>query len=103
VMLAGSRGHALLVGANQDRPRLAYWEAGSAPKEGEQVVTSAEAGAYPAGLPVGVVHYTGPGQAEVVPDADLARLELVRVVDYGTVAVPPPEATQAAAPKAAKP
>ncbi len=97
VMLAGSRGHALMVGTNDDRPHLMYWEVGSAPKEGEQIVTSAEAGAYPAGLPVGLVHYTGPEQAEVIPDADLARLELVRVVDYATVAVPPPDAAPAPA------
>ncbi len=91
VTLADSRGHAMLLGNNGPRPRLMYWEDGDAPKEGEQVVTSAEAGAYPAGLPVGSVHYIGPGEAELIPDADLSRLELVRVVDYGVTDMLPPE------------
>ena len=105
VILGDSRGHALLMGNNGPRPRLMYWDDGDTPKEGEQVVTSAEAGAYPAGLPVGRVHYIATGQAEVVPDADLARLELVRVVDYGVTDMLSPEPVcpaGAARPAAAK-
>ncbi len=100
VTLADSRGHALLLGTNGPRPRLMYWEDGDAPKEGEQVVTSAEAGAYPAGLPVGQAHYLQPGEVEVIPDADLERLELVRVVNYAVTNMVPP-ATVPSTPKAA--
>jgi len=98
VILADSRGHALLLGTNGPRPRLMYWESGDAPKEGEQVVTSAEAGAFPAGLPVGQAHYIGPNQVELIPDADLDRLELVRVVDYGVTDMAAPALPQLAVP-----
>jgi len=91
VTLADSRGHALLLGTNGPRPRLMYWEDGDAPKEGEQVVTSAEAGAYPAGLPVGQAHYIGANAVELIPDADLERLEVVRVVNYSVTDMAPPE------------
>jgi rod shape-determining protein MreC len=102
VTLADSRGHAMLLGNNGPRPRLMYWEDGDAPKEGEQVVTSAEAGAYPAGLPVGSVHYISVGEAELIPDADLSRLELVRVVDYGVTDMLPPETPHPAVKAAVK-
>ena len=61
------------------------------PVEGERVETSAEAGAFPAGLPVGVVHYSASNAAEVVPAAKLAQLEVVRIFNYGLRGVTPPE------------
>jgi len=91
VTLEGSRARAILEGANTVRPRLAHWPEGVMPVEGERVVTSAEAGAFPAGLPVGVVHY-GPGNAaEVVPAAKLNQLEVVRIFNYGLGGIRPPE------------
>ncbi len=83
VTLEGSRGRALLVGSNGPRPRLQYWTEGVLPAEGERVVTSAEVGAFPAGLPVGVVHYSASHVPEVQLFADLGRLEVVRIFDYG--------------------
>jgi rod shape-determining protein MreC len=55
------------------------------------VVTSAEAGAFPAGLLVGTVHYGPNGKIEVTPAADLTRLEIVRIFDYGLSGIIPPE------------
>lgn len=92
VVLEGSRGRAILIGTNGPRPRLAYWPSGTPPVEGERVVTSAEAGAFPAGLPVGTVHYTAQKVPEVEPAARLDRLEVVRIFDYGLSAPLPPEA-----------
>jgi rod shape-determining protein MreC len=93
VILEGSRAHAMLAGNNSDHPRLMYWPEGVQPAEGERVVTSAEANAFPAGLPVGTVHYTANNVAEVVPFARLNRLEMVRLFDYGLRGVLPPEDT----------
>lgn len=93
VILEGSRARAMLVGTNANRPRLMYWPEGQAPAEGERVVTSAEANAFPAGLPVGVVHYTDKNVPEVEPLARLDRLEVVRIFDYGLRGVVPPETT----------
>ncbi len=95
VVLENSRAHAVLVGNNGARPRLLFWPEGSPPVEGERITTSAEANAFPAGLPVGVVHYTSGKVAEVEPYAQLDRLEIVRLFDYGMRGVLPPEATVA--------
>ena len=83
VILEGSRGRAILIGTNGARPRLAYWTEGVQPVEGERVVTSAEANAFPAGLPVGVVHFNNQKVPEVETAARLDRLEIVRLFDYG--------------------
>ncbi len=91
VILQSSRSRAMLVGTNGSRPRLMYWPEGVTPAEGERVVTSAEANAFPADLPVGVVHYTASNVAEVEPAARLDRLEMVRLFDYGLHGILAPE------------
>ncbi len=91
VTLEGSRARAILEGANNGRPRLVHWPEGVMPVEGERVVTSAEAGAFPAGLPVGVVHYSASNAAEVAPAAKLDQLEIVRIFNYGLRGAAPPE------------
>jgi rod shape-determining protein MreC len=91
VVLESSRAHAILVGTNGPRPRLLYWPEGSPPVEGERVVTSAEANAFPANLPVGVIHYVSANTPEVEPAAMLTKLEIVRIFDYGLGGVVPPE------------
>ncbi len=92
VILETSRARALLVGTNGSRPRLMYWPEGTLPAEGERVVTSAEANAFPADLPVGVVHYSANNVPEVELAAQLDRLELVRIFDYGLRGLAAPEA-----------
>jgi len=91
VILEKNRARAILVGENAPSPRLLYVQDGIHPEEGERVVTSAEAGAFPAGLLVGTVHYSTSGQIEVTPAADLGRLEIVRIFDYGLSGIVPPE------------
>jgi rod shape-determining protein MreC len=93
VILESGRGRAILAGTNGPRPRLTSWTDGAPPVEGDRVVTSAEAGAFPAGLPVGTVRYGAQHVPEVEPDARLDRLEIVRLFDYGLRAVAPPEST----------
>jgi rod shape-determining protein MreC len=95
VILEGSRGRAILTGTNGPRPRLAYWTEGLQPVEGERVVTSAEANAFPVGLPVGTVHYNAQNVPEVEPAAQLDRLEIVRLFDYGLRDAMSPEASAA--------
>jgi rod shape-determining protein MreC len=83
VILEQSRARAMLIGTNGPRPRLLHWPAGVRPAEGEHIITSAEANAFPAGLPVGTVHYTASNVPEVEPAGRLDRLEVVRLFDYG--------------------
>jgi rod shape-determining protein MreC len=92
VTLAGSRARAMMVGTNGGRPRLQHWSEGARPEEGERVVTSAEGVAFPAGLPIGVVRWTEAGIPEVEMYARLARLDLVRLFDFGLGGILPPEA-----------
>lgn len=92
VMLETSRARAILVGANTAYPHLLYLQEGAHPAEGERVLTSAEANAFPAGLLVGSVHYAANGQPQVDPAANLERLEIIRIFDYGLGGIVPPEA-----------
>jgi rod shape-determining protein MreC len=82
VIMEHSGAHAILVGTNGPRPRLLYWPEASPPQEGEAIVTSAVANAFPADLPVGTVHYNSDHVPEVVPAASLEQLEMVRLFDY---------------------
>ena len=92
VTLDGSHASAMLVGSNAPMPRLMYYPDGVHPEEGERVVTSSEADAYPAGLPVGVVHYLSPREPVVLPAARLDHVDLLRIFDYGLSAIAPPDA-----------
>jgi rod shape-determining protein MreC len=82
VIMERSGAHAILVGTNGPRPRLLYWPEASPPQEGEAIVTSAVANAFPADLPVGTVDYNSEHVPDVVPAASLDRLEMVRLFDY---------------------
>jgi rod shape-determining protein MreC len=91
VILETSRARAILIGTNGLRPRLLYWPEGVVPQEGERVVTSAEANAFPANLPIGTVRYSANGTPDVEPAAMLQKLEVVRIFDYGLNGVTAPE------------
>jgi rod shape-determining protein MreC len=73
---------ALMAGTNGPNPQLLYWSPGQPPAEGDMVLSSAAGGAFPPGLPIGVVHYSGQNQPEVLPLADLDGLRLLRVFIY---------------------
>lgn len=100
VVLEQSRGRAIMAGTNGPLPRLLYWSDGAPPRDGERVVTSAEADAFPAGLPIGTVHYSATNVPEVEPSAALDRLEMVRIFDYGLQGVVAPEAAHPLAERA---
>jgi len=73
---------ALMAGTNGPDPALLYWAPGQPPPEGAMVLTSAEGGAFPPGLPVGVVHYNAQNDPVVLPLADLDSLRLLRLFAY---------------------
>jgi rod shape-determining protein MreC len=89
VILGNSRAHAILTGTNGPRPRLLYWPEETPPQEAERVITGTEAGALPANLAVGTVHFTSANVPEVIPAAMLDRLEIIRIFDYGLGGLPP--------------
>lgn len=91
VQVERTRTRAILAGSNGPRPRLVHWSGGEAPAAGERVVTSGEAGAFPAGLPVGVVREGRGGVLEVELFADLDRLDFVRLHDFGLSGILSPD------------
>ena len=98
VMLEGSNERALLDGDNSDRPRLVFVDPKVKIEPGDRILTSGAGGVFPPGLPVGVVNAIEGGIVRVEPYAELTRLDIVRLVDYGLEgvlpqsAVPPPRA-----------
>lgn len=92
VTLETSGGHAILEGTNGALPVLRYWPEGKPPVEGERVITSSAAGAFPAGLPLGTVHYNADHVAQVYPEADLNHLSMVRLFNYADTGIAAPEA-----------
>lgn len=92
VMLEASQAPAIMVGDNSPMPRLMYYAQDTRPVEGERVVTSDQAGAFPAGLPIGTVHYVAEGRPVVAPFEQLDHLSLLRVFNFGRSQVEPPDA-----------
>ncbi|MCQ8277533.1 rod shape-determining protein MreC [Acetobacteraceae bacterium KSS8] len=92
VMLEASHAPAIVAGDNSAAPRLMDYPEDVRPVEGERVVTSGAANAFPAGLPVGTVHYLPSGQPVLEPYARLDHVGILRLFDYGLSAITPPEA-----------
>jgi rod shape-determining protein MreC len=101
VMLEGSNERGLLDGDNSDRPRLVFVDPKAKIEPGDRIVTSGAGGVFPPGLPVGVVAAMESGLVRVEPYAELNRLDIVRLVDYGLEGVLPQSAVPP--PRAAKP
>ncbi|MGE4481111.1 rod shape-determining protein MreC [Acidocella sp.] len=82
VAIGASGAPALMAGNNGPDPSLLYWAPDQPPAEGAMVLTSAEGGAFPPGLPVGVVHYNAQNEPVVLPLASLGALRVLRLFSY---------------------
>jgi rod shape-determining protein MreC len=108
VTVGNTRVRAILAGNNTDRPALIHLDTDAAAAVGDRVVTSGVTGAFPPGLPVGVVVAADDHHIAVAPFFESSRLEFVRVIDHGMrvpsaammTAVPPLPALPAAVPAA---
>jgi rod shape-determining protein MreC len=89
VVVESSRAKAILSGDNSDRARLNYLAPNSNAVIGSRIVTSGHGGAFPPGLPVGVIASTQDGIMRVEPFVHRNQLEYVTVVDYGLPGVLP--------------
>lgn len=92
VMLEGTHERAVLEGDNSDEPRLIYLQPKTVAKVGERIVTSGSGGVFPPGLPVGMIASVVGGVVRVEPFAELGRLEIVRIVNYGLDGILPQSA-----------
>lgn len=82
VLVEPGRARAILAGNNSDRPRLIHLAPGARISPSDRVVTSGHGGAFPPGLPIGIVASVSDGGISVQPVLDRFRLEFVRAVDF---------------------
>lgn len=87
VLVGESRERSMMAGDNSDQPLLAYLPAERSVVPGDLVITSGHGGAFPAGLPVGVVTRGADMQLRVQPFLSPDRLEFVRLMDFGLTGV----------------
>lgn len=83
VLIEATRTRAIMAGNNTNRPRLIHLPPGATVSPGDRIVTSGHGGAFPVGLPVGVVDAVNDSGISVQPFVPRDRLEYVRVLDYG--------------------
>ena len=83
VLVERTRTRAILAGDNSEVLRLIRLPPGAEVSPGDRVVTSGHGGAFPPGLPVGVVASVSDAGIGVQPFVERSRLEYVRVVDFG--------------------
>jgi rod shape-determining protein MreC len=80
----------VLAGDNTVMPKLLYLSQDSHVNVGDRVVTSAQGGALPPGLPVGIIASVGERGIQVQTFADWTRIEFVRLIDYHLPSLPGP-------------
>jgi rod shape-determining protein MreC len=83
VLIEATRTRAILAGNNTNRLRLIHLPPGASVSPGDRIVTSGHGGAFPVGLPVGLVDGLSEAGISVQPFVTRGRLEYVRILDYG--------------------
>lgn len=82
VLVGAGRDRAVLAGDSTAQPKLLYLAPEVEVQPGDRVVTSGHGGAFPPGLPVGVVTEAGEANLRVTPHVDWAHMEYLRLADY---------------------
>lgn len=94
VVIQSSRARAIMAGDNSHRPRLIHLAPGALVSQGDRIVTSGHGGAFPPGLPVGVVASVSDKGISIEPYVDRSRVSHLRILDYGLTGIveaPPAE------------
>lgn len=102
IMVQPGGARAIMAGNNTGMPKLVHLSPGFSVAAGDRVVTSGHGGAFPQGLPVGVVASNDENGIAVQPYTDQERLQYVRILDYGLTGIieMPPAGTGGARPRA---
>ena len=82
-LIESTNTRSILAGNNSERPHLIYPPSGTAVSPGDRIVSSGHGGAFPPGLPIGVVALISDAGIEVQPYVKRDRIEYVRVVNFG--------------------
>jgi rod shape-determining protein MreC len=83
VLLENSRTRAVMTGSNNVRTKLIHLPQEVRVMPGDRVVTSGHGGAFPSGLPIGIIASVGDNGIDVQLFTDFSRLEYVSVADFG--------------------
>ena len=83
VLIEQTRARAVLAGDNSAQPKLIFLSANTDLQVGQRIVTSGHGGAFPPGIPVGVITSLGEQGMRVTPYAKDDRLEYLRLMDFG--------------------
>ena len=83
VILEATRTRAIMVGNNTLHPELIHLPPGAHVTNSDRVVTSGHGGAFPPGLPVGIVTAVTDHGIKLRLFTNFHQLEFVRVVDFG--------------------
>jgi rod shape-determining protein MreC len=83
VLVEGNRTRAVLTGQNKNVATLIYLPQAAKIVPNDRIVTSGHGGAFPSGLPIGVVASVSDDGVDVRLFSDFSRLEYVRIVDFG--------------------
>lgn len=97
ILVERQRTRGILAGDNSDQPRLIHLSPGATVIPGDRIVTSGHGGAFPPGLPIGIVSSVSDGGIKIEPFISRDRLEYVRVVNFGlegVVQLPQPAAEE---------
>ena len=87
VVLQSSQARAILAGDNTHRPKLIHLSPGASISQGDRIVTSGHGGAFPPGLPVGLVASINEKGINIEPFVDLSRVTYLRILDYGLTGI----------------
>ncbi len=83
IVIENSRHRGVLAGDNTDLAQILHLPEEASVTVGERVLTSGLGGIFVAGLPVGVIAKMDTSGIRVKPFADLQRLEIIQLIDFG--------------------
>ena len=83
VIVENSRDRAFVSGDNTNRPLLTFLTADASVAPGDRILTSGHGGAFPPGIPVGIVSSVSENAVRIAPLFHRHQLEYLRVANYG--------------------
>ena len=83
VFIEPNRYRAILIGDNTKKPQIIALPEKAEVNPGDKIVTSGDAGVFPAGIEIGIIESKKDGIIKVKTLVDRDRLDIVNVIDFG--------------------
>ena len=87
VIIQSSQARAIMAGDNTYQPRLIHLSPGAMVSQGDLIVTSGHGGAFPPGIPIGLVASVNINGTNIEPFVDRFRVTHLRILDYGLTGI----------------